>query len=232
MLLLVLLCRTFASTRVDNTYSYVYNRLDVQSLRQGHQSSSGEASVACRKSFATFEEFELETRDRGLFVGRVQPFHKGHLQTVGIILQQVKEIIVGIAFAEQNFTFDNPFSCGERVEMIWRALDGEIRSRALIIPIRNQEDNRLWPSYAIQYLPSFDVAYTNNRLQQMLLEQEDVHVQSLPWVDRKRLAGSLIRRRMADGVDWEHLVPSGTRDFLVSIHAAVRVRRLARLEEA
>src|SRR5207245_2773190 len=62
---------------------------------------------------------------RALFVGRFQPFHRGHLATVRRILETNDEIIVGIGSAQYSHTGENPFTAGERYEMIKRALDAE-----------------------------------------------------------------------------------------------------------
>src|SRR5256885_9498938 len=54
---------------------------------------------------------------RALFVGRFQPFHRGHLSMVKRILESNSEIIVGIGSAQYSHTGENPFTAGERYEI-------------------------------------------------------------------------------------------------------------------
>ena len=60
---------------------------------------------------------------RALFVGRFQPFHYGHLRALAIILQEVEELIIVVGSAQMSHETDNPFTAGERLEMIKGALD-------------------------------------------------------------------------------------------------------------
>ncbi len=59
---------------------------------------------------------------RGLLIGRFQPFHKGHLYVIGKIAEEVDEIIIGIGSAQKSHCLDNPFTAGERLMMIKKAL--------------------------------------------------------------------------------------------------------------
>ena len=58
------------------------------------------------------------SKERGLFVGRFNPFHKGHLKAVQDILEQEDEIIIAIGSTQQSHTVSDPFTAGERVLMI------------------------------------------------------------------------------------------------------------------
>ena len=57
---------------------------------------------------------------RGLFLGRFQPFHNGHLYVVEEMIhdKSIDEIIIGIGCAQEAYTLENPFTAGERFEMI------------------------------------------------------------------------------------------------------------------
>ena len=54
----------------------------------------------------------------GLVIGRFQPFHIGHEFLVRKALDECDKVIVGIGSAEKCYTPENPFTCGERVDMI------------------------------------------------------------------------------------------------------------------
>ena len=55
---------------------------------------------------------------RGLFIGRFQPFHLGHLQDIINALKEVDELVIGIGSSNEKHTKYNPFSVEERIEMI------------------------------------------------------------------------------------------------------------------
>ena len=74
---------------------------------------------------------------RGILIGRMQPFHNGHMQVIKKILEEVDEIIIGIGSAQLSHELKDPFTAGERVLMISQTLvEEEIDpSRYYIIPM-------------------------------------------------------------------------------------------------
>ena len=55
---------------------------------------------------------------RALFVGRFQPFHYGHLHAIEKILEECDELVLVVGSAQMSHEHDNPFTAGERIEMI------------------------------------------------------------------------------------------------------------------
>jgi len=47
---------------------------------------------------------------RGLFVGRFQPFHKGHLKAMKDILEKVDELVIVVGSSQYSHTMDNPLA--------------------------------------------------------------------------------------------------------------------------
>ena len=74
---------------------------------------------------------------RGIYIGRFQPFHKGHLYAVKEVLNEVDELIIGIGSAQESHTLENPFTAGERMLMIKSALAeaGVDSYKVYIVPI-------------------------------------------------------------------------------------------------
>jgi nicotinamide-nucleotide adenylyltransferase len=60
---------------------------------------------------------------RGLFVGRFQPFQNGHLQAVKDALEEVDELIIVVGSAQYSHRLNDPFTAGERLTMIHAALE-------------------------------------------------------------------------------------------------------------
>lgn len=55
---------------------------------------------------------------RGLFVGRFQPFHLGHLMAIKDVLEEVDELVIVIGSAQCSHDVDDPFTAGERLVMV------------------------------------------------------------------------------------------------------------------
>src|SRR5438552_16353750 len=101
---------------------------------------------------------------RAFFIGRFQPFHRGHLATVKRILESNEEIIVGIGSSQYSHTGENPFTAGERYEMIKRALRAEGSHNYQIGPIPDTHAHSVRVSHVTAIVPHFDNAYTNSDL--------------------------------------------------------------------
>lgn len=167
---------------------------------------------------------------RGLFLGRFQPFHKGHVYFIEKIIQEVDELIIGICFAQYSYTLDNPFTAGERVEMIWRYMETNKYSNYLIIPINYIENNGIWVKYIKSLLPFFNIAYTNNPLAKLLLEEEGIKVKGFQFKNRIEYKGSEIRKRMIENKPWEHLVPKEVADYIKEIKGVYRLVEISKKE--
>ncbi|MHA2255858.1 MAG: adenylyltransferase/cytidyltransferase family protein [Candidatus Heimdallarchaeaceae archaeon] len=57
---------------------------------------------------------------RALYLGRFNPPHKGHIHAIEYILNQpdIDEIIILIGSGEKAYSLKNPFTGGERLEMV------------------------------------------------------------------------------------------------------------------
>lgn len=58
------------------------------------------------------------TFDYLVFIGRFQPFHLAHMQTIKIALEQSENVILALGSAQNERNTKNPFLASEREEMI------------------------------------------------------------------------------------------------------------------
>ena len=100
---------------------------------------------------------------RGLYVGRFQPFHNGHKAVIDGLCEEVDELIIGIGSAQMSHDLRHPFTAGERVLMIRRALS-DAKIPLYIIPLEDIKRNVLWVSHVRSMVPPFDAVYTSNPL--------------------------------------------------------------------
>jgi len=164
---------------------------------------------------------------RGLFIGRFQPPHWGHVWAIKAILSEVDELIVVIGSAQFNYIEKDPFTVGERIWMLREGLKegGVDLSRVIIVPIPNIENNAAWLSYIKSYLPPFQVAYTGNPFVAMLLREGGVEVRQQPMYDRDRYVSTRIREMMIKGdQSWRGLVPVSVARIIDEVKGVERLR--------
>jgi nicotinamide-nucleotide adenylyltransferase len=144
---------------------------------------------------------------RGLVIGRFQPLHKGHLAVIRDALKSCDDLVVVIGSAELSHTAENPFTAGERYQMLLSSLtDGE-RSRVHIIPVRDVNRYAAWVSHVESLVPPFDVIFSNNDLTRSLFSEAGYEARRTKAYSPKSYCGTEIRRRIAASEKWEQLVP-------------------------
>ncbi len=166
----------------------------------------------------------------GLFVGRFQPFHYGHLAAVKFALRRVDYLYVVVGSAEKSHERDNPFTAGERISMIKSALDGNgvDPSKWMAIPIADADSHSLWVSSIESMVPRFDMVFTNDALTFLLFKEQGIDVKSVPFLDRKRYSATNVRDRILERKDWQHLVPRQVARLVIRFGGVERVRELRR----
>ncbi|HDR73119.1 MAG TPA: nicotinamide-nucleotide adenylyltransferase [Methanoculleus sp.] len=164
---------------------------------------------------------------RGFYIGRFQPYHCGHQSVLEHIAGCVDEIVIGVGSAQLSHEVDNPFTAGERVLMITRALESLDR-RIYVIPIEDIQRNALWVSHVRSMSPPFSTVYTSNPLVVQLFAETGIDVVSPDMYERHTLSGTEIRRRMLNGEAWEHLVPLPVVEVIQEIRGVERLTNIAR----
>jgi len=170
---------------------------------------------------------------RGIFVGRFQPFHNGHLAVIKNILGEVDELVIVIGSAQYSHRIDNPFTTGERLTMIHNALEeAEIPSeRCWIVPVRDVHVHMLWVTEVVGYTPKFDVVYGNEPLTRRLFSEAGFKVKSVPYEKREIYSATEIRERMLKGKNWEELVPKSVAEFIKEIDGVQRLQDLNKTDK-
>jgi nicotinamide-nucleotide adenylyltransferase len=164
---------------------------------------------------------------RGIMVGRFQPFHKGHLSLVKQILGDCDELIIAIGSAQYNYIFQDPFTAGERMSMIHRALlEARIDlTKCYIVPIINDENNARWLAHLRSMVPHFDILFSGNQFVRTLVA-EDVKIKKPEFIAKKYYNGTYIRKTIAEKDNWRSLVPNGVSEIIEEIGGVARIKML------
>ncbi len=170
---------------------------------------------------------------RGLYVGRFQPFHLGHLEAIKYVLKKVEELVIVIGSAQYSHNIQNPFTAGERLVMIRRSLkEAKLDySRLWIVPVPDVNLHMLWVSALEGYTPHFDIVYSNEPLTRRLFMEAGYEVNSIQFFQRKLFTSTLVRDKMLKGETWMKLVPRTVTNFIKEIDGVSRLRDLARTDE-
>lgn len=162
---------------------------------------------------------------RALFLGRFQPYHNGHQRVIEEITRQVDELIIAVGSAQWSHTLRDPFTAGERIMMITRALQTLPLSK-YVLPIEDIERNSLYVSHIRTLTPSFQTVYSNNPLVVRLFKEAGISVKSLPFVERDRFWGTKIRELMIAGEEWRAYVPIPVAQVIDEIDGMTRLRQI------
>ncbi|ELK54469.1 MULTISPECIES: nicotinamide-nucleotide adenylyltransferase [Haloferax] len=168
---------------------------------------------------------------RGFYIGRFQPYHNGHHRMVEEIAAEVDELVLGIGSAGDSHSPRNPFTAGERIMMVNKAVsDFDITTYA--VPIEDLDRNSVWVSHVQSMSPAFEVAYSNNPLVIQLFTEAGVEVHQSPMFNREVLEGTEVRQRMIEDRDWESLVPDEVADVVREIDGIERLQRVTATDGA
>ena len=165
---------------------------------------------------------------RGLFIGRFQPPHLGHIYAIKSALSECDELVIVVGSAQYSYTLKNPFTAGERIEMLRLALieEGIDLSKIFIVPVPDVGEHVVWISKVKTFCPRFDVVYTNNPLVRRLFLDAGYPVKSLKPYRRDFEMGTKIRELMLKGEPWKDLVPRSVAEFIEKIGGVERLKEI------
>ncbi len=164
---------------------------------------------------------------RGLYIGRFQPYHLGHQAVIHKIAEEIDEIVVVVGSAQESHTPENPFTAGERLAMIYSALE-DLRERCYIIPLQDIDRNAVWVSHVLSMTPAFDLVYSNNPLVVELFAEAGIEVRMPPMFGRESYSGTAIRKLIVEGGDWKCLVPEPVASVIDEIRGTERLVNISR----
>lgn len=160
----------------------------------------------------------------GLFIGRFQPLHRGHLLMIKKLAATVDRLIIGLGSSNAEVSCRNPFSVPERKEMISRVMKEIGHRHYEIVELLDIKSDEEWIKTLQKTVGKFDISWSGS---EWVLRVFKAH--GLP-IDRIKefpgLSGTKIRKKMAQGLPWLKFVPSSVRKYLREIGVVKRVREL------
>jgi nicotinamide-nucleotide adenylyltransferase len=167
---------------------------------------------------------------RGLFVGRFQPFHLGHLATIKFALKSVEQLVIVVGSADRSHELRNPFTAGERIEMIISSFDADNEieiSRIFIIPVPDTNVHALWASQINLLVPRYEIVFSNDPLTSILFSERGIRVVRAQLHNRRLFSATEIRSRIVKDESWKRLVTKGTLKVIEEVEGIKRIKALS-----
>ncbi len=158
----------------------------------------------------------------GIFIGRFQPFHNGHMKVVKNALKDVRAITIVVAIPLKE-TEKDPFSAEERMGMIRRALEKEGIMNYELAAVRDIPSDDEYVEHVRRFTKPFDVVFVgDNKLNERLFRKAGFRV-----VTSQRfynLEATHVRERIKRGENWKELVPAGAAEYIEENNLVERVK--------
>jgi nicotinamide-nucleotide adenylyltransferase len=168
----------------------------------------------------------MSDKMKALFLGRFQPFHCGHFQVVADIAKSAEYVVIAIGSAQLSHSQNNPFTAGERYEMISRSLNAAEIDNYYIVQLEDLNRYSLWVSHVVSHAPVFDVVYAHNPLSIRLFKEGGFEVVKLDLLKPDEYSGSNIRKKIIEGGEWQNLVPRQVAEVIEEIDGVKRLKEL------
>jgi nicotinamide-nucleotide adenylyltransferase len=171
---------------------------------------------------------------RGLFIGRFQPLHNGHMNSIRYSFEKVDELVIVIGSSDKSYEFKNPFTAGERMEIIKEAISKEINREILqniyLVPVPDIGIHKLW-TYSLDLLvPRYSTVFTNDIFTTMLFKERRIETIHPPLINRENLSATEVRFRIANDKDWRDLVSIQTAKIIEEIKGIERIKEITTLK--
>lgn len=166
---------------------------------------------------------------RAAFIGRFQPFHLGHLATIKQALRKVDELVIVIGSAQKSHEMRNPFTAGERIEMMkesFYADDGVDIKKLFQIPVPDINIHGLWTHQVDLLTPRYKLVFTNDIFTRQLFEERGITVIEPTLYRKEEFSGTVIRSRMVKDEKWSELVTLQTANIIEDIHGVERLKAI------
>ena len=167
---------------------------------------------------------------RGIFIGRFQPFHLGHIAAIKFAFKKVDELAIVVGSAQASYESKNPFTAGERISMIKDSLNADSMidcKKTLIIPVPDTNIHSTWTHSVDMLVPKYDIVFTNNTFTGYLFVQRNIEVTEPKLLNRSDLSGTEIRRRMMKNLKWTHLVTEQTQSVIERVGGVERLKKIS-----
>lgn len=171
---------------------------------------------------------------RGLYIGRYNPFHLGHYNTLKKIeaMDIIDEMMIVVGSSLSSYEPRNPMTCGERIDMIEQAVEGAYDFKTKVYGISDIQYNAVWVHHIVAQLPKFDIVFANNPLVIRLFRDAGYRVECIEMTDRSLYSSTEIRKLIcANNDSWQYKVPPIIYRFMIDNDLTERIIEINKTDE-
>jgi len=168
----------------------------------------------------------MSDKMKALFLGRFQPFHLGHFRVIENTVKEADYIIIAMGSAQKSHSSSDPFTSGERYEMISRTMKAHGIQNYHIVLLEDINRYSLWVSHVVSHSPKFDAVYAHNPLSIRLFREAGFEVVKLDLHRPATYSGTEIRRRIKEEKEWRDLVPDQVAQVIDEIDGVERIKEI------
>jgi len=157
-------------------------------------------------------------------VARWRPVHLGQTPVLRALCARAAHALIGIGSANR-YNLRNPFTLEETSDMIRLVLAD--RENCTLIPVPDLDDGPLWREMILDLFGPLDLFVTDNPYVASLLAEDYTIIRPVTLVpddEKVPIDGTMVRREMARGDGWRHLVPVEVADYIVTNQLDERFR--------
>ena len=165
-----------------------------------------------------------------LFIGRFQPFHKGHINTILSLAKKADNTKIVIGSRQLSFAKRNPFTFEERKEMVEKSLKKENLKNFLIFGVEDKKSHKEWFNNLKNTVGYFDTCYTGNKLVKKILTENHEEVKTVPHFKRNQFSGTKIRKLIAQNKKVDIFLPPETLRVIQKIDGIERIKNIYKSE--
>ncbi|MBI4164012.1 MAG: adenylyltransferase/cytidyltransferase family protein [Candidatus Aenigmarchaeota archaeon] len=160
----------------------------------------------------------------GVYWGRFNPSHKGHLKLIKKILGEVDKLIIAIGAAEIKNTKRNPFNGKEKKKMMeaYFKESGIYNKKITVIAIPDGKSFSSAVKNLFELCGKFDVLYTDKETIIKMVEKR-VKVRRIHRTGS--ISSTKIRDAIANNRKWEHLTGRSVATLIKKFNGVQRIKK-------
>ncbi len=164
---------------------------------------------------------------RGLYWGRFNPPHNGHLRVIEHLLErECDELVVAIGSSLSSHEPRNPFTGGERQEMLEAMLkEAGLEKKTIVVKVPDVVGSYVATAEnVVRRSPRFDVVFTNRPVIKDVFGILGKKTKTFPDFGRGKYSSTNVRKAMLSNKGWRQLVPAAVGKWMADNGGVARMR--------
>lgn len=167
---------------------------------------------------------------RGLFIGRFEPLHKGHLCAIAKAAEKVDELVILIGSSQEELTYANCFTLKERKAMVVESCKQAKIKNITLVWAPDTHNNTTWKNNALLLAGKISIVFSGNPLVRSIFSQEGYEVVDCEKDSPYNIHGTQIRKKIVeDDVSWRDDVPLAVEKIIQKKGVIERIKKLEKM---